>query len=177
MNDNANIIESVPDFLAHAVALEDESAERYEMLADAMEVHNNDAVAELFRKLMQYSEQHAQEVHAMASGMTLPNIPPWEYNWNCPDTPEGGDCFGDALNYMMTPYQALNLAVHNEIRGRDFYAWVSRESPDPEVRRLAAEMASEEQEHVDLLQKMLEHTDISSEEPPEDLDPPNMPDG
>lgn len=177
MNDNTKIIETVPEFLAHAVALEDESAERYEMLADTMEVHNNDAVAELFRKLMQYSEQHAEEVHAMASGMTLPNIPPWEYNWNCPDTPEGGDCFGEALNYLMTPYQALNLAIHNEARGRDFYAWVSRESPDSEVRRLAGEMADEEQEHVELLQTMLEKTDPSSETPLEDLDPPNTPDG
>lgn len=177
MNDNAKTIETVPEFLSHAVALEDESAERYEMLADTMEVHNNDVVAELFRKLMQYSQQHAEEVHALASGMKLPNIPPWEYTWNCPDTPEGGDCFSEALNYLMTPYQALNLAIHNEARGRDFYAWVSRESPDPEVRRLAGEMASEEQEHVDLLQTMLEKTDISSEAPLEDLDPPNTPDG
>ena len=177
MNDHAKPIETVPEFLSHAVALEDESAERYEMLADTMEVHNNDVVAELFRKLMQYSQQHAEEVQALASGMTLPNIAPWEYTWNCPDTPEGGDCFSEALNYLMTPYQALNLAIHNEARGRDFYAWVSRESPDPEVRRLAGEMASEEQEHVDLLQTMLEKTDISSEAPLEDLDPPNMPDG
>ena len=177
MNDNAKIIETVPEFLAHAVALEDESAERYEMLADAMEVHNNDEVAELFRKLMQFSEEHAQEVQTMSSGMTLPNIAPWDYNWNCPGSPENCDCFNDALDYLMTPYQALNLAIHNETRGRDFYAWVSCESPDPEVRRLAGEMASEEQEHVDLLQAMIANTDLSREAPLEDLDPPNTPDG
>jgi rubrerythrin len=178
MSVNTKIIETVSEFLAHAVALEEESAERYEMLADSMKVHHNDEVADLFRKLMAYSEKHAEEVHALAIGMTLPNIPPWEYSWNCPDSPEGGDCFSDAVDYLMTPNQALDLAIHNEARGRDFYAWVASESPEAEVRRLAGEMAEEEQEHVNLLQAiMLERKDISSEAPLEDLDPPNMPEG
>jgi hypothetical protein len=146
------------------------------MLADSMEVHNNDAAAAMFRKLMQYSEKHADEVHALASGMILPSIAPWDYNWNCPEFPEGGDC-SDMVNYLMTARQALDIAMHNEVRGRDFYAWIARESPDTEVRRLAGEMAAEEQEHVDMLQAMLEHTDGSGEPPPEDLDPPNTPDG
>lgn len=176
MNDNAKMIDTVPEFLAHAIAMEDESAERYEMLADSMEVHNNDAAAAMFRELMQYSEKHADEVQTLASGMELPSIAPWEYNWNCPDFPEGGDC-STMVNYLMTARQALDIAMHNEIRGRDFYAWIARESPDPEVRRLAGEMAGEEQEHVDLLQAMIEHTGVSSEPPPEDLDPPNTPDG
>jgi rubrerythrin len=176
MNDNANIIETVVEFLAHAIAMEDESAERYEMLADSMEVHNNDEAASMFRKLMHYSEKHAQEVYVLATGMTLPSIAPWDYNWNCPDFPEGGDC-SDMVNYLMTARQALDIAMHNEVRGRDFYAWVARESPDAEVRRLAGEMADEEQEHVDMLQAMLERAEYSSEPPLEDLDPPNMPEG
>jgi len=176
MSDNTKIIESVSEFLAHAIAMEDESAEHYEMLADSMEIHNNDEVASVFRKLMKYSEKHADEVHDLAEGMVLPNIAPWDYNWNCPDFPEGGDC-SEMVNYLMTARQALDIAMHNEIRGRDFYAWVARESPDAEVRRLAGEMADEEQEHVDLLQTMLERKDLSSEPPLEDLDPPNMPEG
>lgn len=177
MNEDAKMIDSVPDFLAHALAMEDESAERYEMLADSMEVHHNGEVAELFRKLMHYSEKHADEVRARASGITLPSIPPWEFNWNCPDFPEGGDCFSDLIHYQMTSHQALNVALHNEIKGRDFYAWVARESPEAEVRRLAAEMAAEEQEHVDLLQAWLGRDDVTNDPPPEDLDPPNMPEG
>jgi rubrerythrin len=174
MNDGTKVMDTVPGFLAHAIAMEEESAERYEMLADSMEVHNNDEAARMFRKLMQYSEKHADEVHGLATGMTLPDIAPWDYNWNCPDFPEGADC-SDMVNYLMTPRQALDIALHNEIRGRDFYAWVARESPDAEVRRLAGEMADEEQEHVDLLQAMLERNELSSALPLEDLDPPNMP--
>jgi rubrerythrin len=176
MNDDTKMIGTVPEFLAHAIAMEDESAERYEMLADSMEVHNNDEAAAMFRKLMQYSEQHADDVHALATDMDLPRIAPWEYNWNCPDFPEGGDC-STMVNYLMTARQALDIAMHNEIRGRDFYAWIARESPDAEVRRLAGDMAGEEQEHVDMLLAMLERTELSTEPPLEDLDPPNSPDG
>lgn len=176
MNDSTKIIDTVAEFLAHAAAMEEESAERYEMLADSMEVHNNDEAAGVFRRLMQYSEEHADEVQALAAGITLPSIAPWDFNWNCPDFPEGGDC-DDMVNYLMTQRQALDIALHNEIRGRDFYAWVARESPDAGVRRLAGEMADEEQDHVYLLKAMLERTELSSDPPLEDLDPPNMPEG
>ena len=34
------IIHNIPEFLAHAITLERESVERYEDLADSMDVHN-----------------------------------------------------------------------------------------------------------------------------------------
>ena len=40
---------TLPQFLAHAIALEREAAERYLELADMMEAHRNDEVAALFR--------------------------------------------------------------------------------------------------------------------------------
>ena len=57
-------IKSLAEFLAHALELEVESAERYRELADSMEVHNNPDVAELFRKLAGYGDGHAQEVRS-----------------------------------------------------------------------------------------------------------------
>ena len=39
----------LPEFLAHAIALEHEAAERYLELADMMEAHRNDPVSALFR--------------------------------------------------------------------------------------------------------------------------------
>ncbi|MEZ5542114.1 MAG: ferritin family protein [Pseudomonadota bacterium] len=177
MTGGTRMIDSLPEFLAHAQAMEDESAERYEMLADVMEVHHNAEVAVLFRKLMHYSMKHADEVRSLCSGLALPDIAPWEFNWNCPDYPEGGDCFSEMVHYLMSLRQALDVAVHNEIRGRDFYAWIARESPDAEVRRLAAAMAGEEQGHVELLLAWIERDEVSNDPPLEDLDPPNMPEG
>jgi rubrerythrin len=79
------------------------------------------------------------------------------------------------LSYLMTTVQALNLALHNEIRGRDFYAHVAMSSPNPDVRHLAGEMAEEESEHVDLLKDWLAKESHSEAPAPLDLDPPNMP--
>jgi rubrerythrin len=75
----------------------------------------------------------------------------------------------------MTTVQALDLALHNEIRGRDFYAHVAIDSPNRYVRRLAGEMTKEESEHVDLLKNWLARETHRDEAVPDDLDPPNIP--
>jgi len=43
----------------------------------------------------------------------------------------------------MNRAQALRVAVQNEQRAHDFYAAISRDAPDAEVRKLAAEFAAE----------------------------------
>lgn len=77
MNENdPTVIQDIPDFLAHAIALEYESVERYQELADSMDVHNNPRVAELFRKLAHYGELHARDIEHHADGIELPGISP-----------------------------------------------------------------------------------------------------
>lgn len=166
-------IATVAEFLAHAAALEWESAERYEELADNMEVHNNPEVAELFRKLAEYGELHAREVEARAKGLELPRIAPWAFQWSCPEGPET-QCI-EALHYLMPPHRALDLALLNERRGRDFYADVAAASPSAEVRRIAAEMVAEEEQHVRLLEHWIAHLPAFAGVLPDDPDPPNSP--
>jgi rubrerythrin len=169
-------IASVGEFLAHALELEYESAERYRELAGNMAVHNNPEIAELFEYLSRMSDLHAQEVEERAKGVQLPDIPPWDFKWDAAGSPEANASEQDEeLNYLMTPIQAMHLALHNEIRGRDFYARVAAGSPDAGVRQLAAEMVEEENEHAALLEERLAKMDPSRAEPVEDLDPPNMP--
>ena len=168
-----HLILSVGEFLAHALELEIESRERYRTLADSMEVHHNSEVAELFSQMARYSDMHAREVELRAEGTEIPAIAPWDFKWKCPESPEA-PCLEDA-NYLMTKHQALNVALHNETRGRDFYAEVAGSSPDPEVRRIAQEMADEESEHVTLLLQWIAREAPVEEIPQEDLDPPNMP--
>ena len=45
---------ALPEFLAHAVALEQEAADRYLELADMMEAHRNDAVSAVFRDMTRF---------------------------------------------------------------------------------------------------------------------------
>ncbi len=172
MNDNdAVIIDSVEEFLVHAMELEEASQEHYEELADAMEVHNNLEVAELFRKLANYSRLHAEEVHQRAADRQLPNITPWDFKWKCPSAPEAF-CMEDA-NYLMTTTQALEIALFNEVRGRDFYQNVADNSPSEAVSVMAREMVEEENWHVEMLREW--QASMDEQLPQEDLDPPNIP--
>jgi len=160
-------------FLAYSVALEEEAADRHDELADMMEVHNNPEVAETFRKLAHYSRLHAREIRDRSQGSDLPRIAPWDFGWETMEGPETAD-IGE-MNYLMSVAQALNIARGNEQRAHDFYFAISEESPDEEVRALAAEFAEEEKEHLGLLEKWLARVPESDEVARFDPDPPHMP--
>ncbi len=161
-------------FLAHAIALEDEAAERYDELADAMEVHNNRDVADLFRKLAGFSRLHGQEVRERAAGVELPHLKPWEFSWSATGGPESASI--DQTHYMMTPYHCIHLALLNERRGHVYYADQAYRSEDAEVRRLAQEFANEEAEHVTLLEKWAATLSPPDDNWDDDLDPPAVTD-
>lgn len=143
-------------FLAHALAMEYEAADRYDELADTMEIHNNQEVADLFRQMAKFSRLHGASVAARATGHDLPKLKSWQYRWNTPEPPEVGTA--GATHYMMTAWHALDFALDNEKRGYRFYADEAAGSHDPEVRAMAAEMAEEEEEHVAELEKWIAQT-------------------
>ena len=62
---------TLPQFLAHAIALEREAAERYLELADMMEAHRNDEVSALFRDMVRYSRLHHDSIVERAGGIVL----------------------------------------------------------------------------------------------------------
>ena len=161
---------TLPEFLAHAIAMEQEAAERYLELADMMEAHRNDEVAKLFRDMCRYSELHRDSIRARAGEMPLPSLRSWQYRWRTP--PEvGGE---EAFDYMIQPYNALKYARGNELRSMKYYQLVAAESSDPELRRLAAEFAGEEREHVLALDRRLAQTprpSASFAEDPDTLEP------
>lgn len=175
MNDVlAGDISSVAEFLAHALEMEVESAERYRELADNMEVHNNPEVARLFRRLAVEGDAHVKQVTRQCATIELPNIAPWAFKWTSPDGPESPAM--DDVHYLMSRRQALELALHNEDRGLGFYIQVAQGSQSAEVRRLAKEMAREEDAHVTMLRSWLgREGDDGASSPQADLDPPNMP--
>ena len=145
---------TLPEFLAHALAMEDEAAERYLELADMMESHRNDDVSALFRDMHRYSLMHRDSIHERVGSIELPKLKSWEYRWRTP--PEMGD--EDAFDYMMEAYNALRYARENEVRAMEYYRSVVDESDDAEVKRLGGEFAAEEQEHVAALDEWLGRT-------------------
>jgi rubrerythrin len=161
---------TLPEFLAHAIAMEQEAADRYLELADMMEAHRNDAVSKVFRDMTRYSELHRDSIIECAKGVALPKLKSWEYRWRTP--PEVGD--EDAFDYLLEAYNALKYARGNEVRSMKYYRTVSVESQDAEVQRLAAEFAAEEREHVLALDEWLAQTPRPSTtfaSDPESLEP------
>jgi rubrerythrin len=142
---------ALPEFLAHAVALEQEAADRYLELADMMEAHRNDAVSAVFRSMTRFSQMHCDAIKVRVGAIELPQLKSWEYRWRSP--PEvGGE---EGFDYLIEPYNALKYARANELRAMQYYRSVGEESADAEVRRLAAEFAYEETEHVAALDKWI----------------------
>jgi rubrerythrin len=160
-------------FLAHAVALENDAAERYDELADAMETHNNDEVAELFRKMAYYSRKHLAEAAEYARNHAggLPSLKVWEYEWPEKESPESAAF--DSAHYLMTPYHALQLAKEAEVNARDFYSKVAESAQDAEIEKLSREFAEEEAEHVEAIEEWILRYPEPEQGWDEDLDPPS----
>jgi len=145
---------TLPEFLAYAIAMEDEAANRYLELADMMETYEKDEVSSLFRDMNHYSILHRDSIKERVGSIELPTIRSWEYRWALPS--EVGDEEGFDRN--MDPYLALEYARDNERRAMEFYQSVAEGAEDPELKTLAAEFAAEEQEHTDALEGLLDKT-------------------
>ena len=162
-------LNSVAEFFAQALAIEVEAAERYNLLADQMEVHNNKEIAAIFRKMAAIEGEHRDEI-ARRAGDALVAGRPASFSWTGPEGPESID-FED-IHYLMTPRRALTLARFNEERAVKYFEAIAAAAIDPRIAAFAAEMAAEERDHVVWVDQWLER--IAPDEPgwDEDPDPP-----
>ncbi len=163
-------IGSVAELLAHAYHMEREAQARYTYLAEQMEIHNNTQLADLFRKLADVEAIHAKDILRQMQEMNVPELSPSEAVWSGGEAPESVD-MADA-SYMMTPHQALQMALHAERRAHDFFEQLRTATDDVDVERFAAEFAEEEREHVDLVLAELKKYPVTDGQPRDDMDPP-----
>jgi rubrerythrin len=166
-------VASSADFMAHAYAMEAEAAERYAEFAESMEVHNNREVAELFRKLARIEQRHADQILEQMGWKQSP-VGAAKVRWEGMEGPETAD--PTELHYLMQPYHALQIALHNEKRARDFFAHLAKSTKDKEVRAGALEMEEEEAEHVRLIEEWLKRTPKPDANWQADQDPPVLSD-
>ena len=112
---------TLDEFMAQALAMEVEAAQRYAEFADAMEMHNNLEVAALFRKMADIEGKHATADHG-GDGLeddagAAPGHGDRGTGFEAPETAPG-----DEVHYLMQPYHALELALANEERAERFFA-------------------------------------------------------
>ena len=145
----ANAPRTLTEFMAQALAMEREAAQRYSDFADAMEIHNNREVAALFRKMAGIERKHAARIMAEMGWKDTPALPSGKPSWEGFEAPETTP--GDEVHYLMQPYHALQLALLNEQRAERFFARLARAATVEPVRAAARELQAEEQEHVKLV--------------------------
>ena len=155
--------------LAHAYAMEHEAAERYHELAEQMYGCNNDEVGDLFAKLAEIEAKHAAELSQEHGAADTP-VAAADYMWASLQSPEAIPF--EEMHYLMLPHQALTLALAAERRALSFYEAAAAQSSSEELRRLAAEFAVEEAEHVSLVLDWLRRYPEPDLDWAEDMDPP-----
>ena len=165
-------IGSTEELLAYSLAMETEAVERFNDLAEQMEMHHNYEVAELFHKLAKIEGLHIDNVNKTAAGKELPNLLAWEYEWQGGESPEGGSM--EDAHYLMQPWHAIELAMHGEMRAVAFYRHVAETAADPDVLKMAPELVEEEEEHVALLKQWQQRFPKPVVGWDEDMDPPTM---
>jgi rubrerythrin len=153
-------IESAPELYAHAIAIEREAAQRYSEFAGRMADLGNEAVAELLDRLAGFEAEHLETLLRRTQGVALPELATSEYKWldaTAPETPAR-----ELVFRLVNPRQALAIALAAEKRAQAFFERAFMMAEDPVLRGLAQEMAMEEQEHVAMVERVLERTPASN---------------
>jgi rubrerythrin len=173
---------TLAEFLTLALQMENEAAARYTELADAMEMHNNREVMELFRRMAMIESLHAKKIieQLVASGAPLqPALSGPEFDWKRAGVP-GGEAPeatpGDQVHYLMQPYHALQLALANEVRAEQFFDRLARLATIDSVRDAAIELRDEEREHVVLVKLWMGKVPKPADDWADDPDPPRYTD-
>ena len=153
---NVNAISTPNELYAHAMAIEREAAERYAEFAQHMADEGNDDVATLFRTLAVFEAEHLDTLEARTRDVKVPDVQADEFSWLDAGAPE--TAAHDLVFRLLTPHQALGIALEAERRAKKFFTEVKETANDPALRALAQEMAAEEQGHIAMVQLALERT-------------------
>lgn len=160
----------ITDFYAHAVAIEREAAARYKELAGQMATHNNPALAALFEEMSRLEAGHLKELEGRCANLRVPIYQPWEYRWHGPESPESVPY--DEMHYLMTGRHALEGALAAERRACDYFRDIASNAADQELRRLAADLAEEEEGHIRHFERALASQAPLAPDWDQDTDPP-----
>jgi rubrerythrin len=150
------VFDDVNVFLAHAIQLERDAARRFEDLMHSMQTIESRQVANLFRRLGEFSRLHLSDALSRGGFRTVPVISPSQFEWPQGVTPEAADWCG--VDGALDELGALELALAGERRGHAYYEAVAKQTTDPEVAAFAARFAEEEATHVAELERWIQCT-------------------
>lgn len=165
---------TLTEFMAMALLMETEAAQRYSELADAMDTHNNREVALLFRRMAEIETRHAQRIVTEMNWREVPVMLAGLTAWTDFESPEATS--SEDVHYLMQPYQALQLALAGEQRAERFFSHLARVADVASVRKAARELRDEEREHVALVEAWMSKVPRPAADWADDPDPPRYTD-
>lgn len=142
---------SLDSFMAKAIAMELETGQRYDELADILELQDksNLEVVELFRTMAGTERKHAA---ALLTRMGWTDAPPASVAaWHAAAAEGPEATASEELHYCMQPYHALQIALRNEERAVCFFGLLAAAASSEPVRGVASAMEQEERKHVALV--------------------------
>jgi rubrerythrin len=163
-------ISNLNDLLAVAYQIEIDAVERYKLLADQMETHNNPELVKVFRDLARAESIHGEEIRRLAGDFDVANHARQVARFGRMESPEEATL--DSAHYLMTPWHALQLSLAGEKRALTYFTSIVETATDAKVKAMAAELVEEEAEHVNLVNRLLLRYPRPDDSWAEDPDPP-----
>jgi rubrerythrin len=156
---------TLPELFSYSLALEREATKRYAELERFLRDIGVEHVADEFERLAREERERYEVIALGTSGRELPKLAGWELAWH----------FGAQADETRAPRstrQAIAMALSLERRTQAFYTDVAEHARDDAVRAFAAEMANDEQRHIQRLEILLERqADVGGLEAEEGLPP------
>ena len=163
-------ISNLNDLLAVAYQIEIDAVERYKLLADQMETHNNPELVKVFRDLARAESIHGEEIRRLAGDFDVANHARQIARFGRAESPEEATL--ESAHYLMTPWHALQLSLAGEKRALAYFSSIVETATDAKVKAMAAELVEEEAEHVNLVNRLLLRYPRPDDSWAEDPDPP-----
>jgi len=142
---------SIKDALDLAILVEEEAMDRYQELADNLDVHNTGDAAQFFRFMVGCEARHGEELREKRRELFReePSAVDRSMLW---DVEAPGY---DATRTFMTIQDALKVAMAAERKAFEFFDGALPEVTDAEVRELFTELRQEEVEHMAMVREQM----------------------
>lgn len=152
------------ELYAHSLAIEREAFKRFIELERSMRDAGLDYIADEFEKIGREEQEQYEALALGTAERELPQLADWEYAWHFLGTK------ADKVKAPKSAREALQLAIATERRAQNFYIDVAEHAADDAVCAFAAEMAVDEQRHVQRLEQLLAREPEAAKTADEDLE-------
>lgn len=153
------------ELYAHSLAIEREAFKRFIELERCMRDAGLDHIADELEKIGREEQEQYEALALGTAERELPQLAEWEYAWHFLGAK------ADKVRPPKSAREALNLAIATERRAQNFYIDVAEHATDDAVCAFAAEMAVDEQRHVQRLEQLLAREPEPAKTADEDLEP------